>query len=66
MSPPLPSFAASAAYGDAPGPVLVEPETRRLDGVVREVYVPPLAPPVRHGSLADLPFDNAAADPGAV
>ncbi|GGS54698.1 AMP-binding protein [Streptomyces griseoviridis] len=66
MSTPLPSFAASAAYGDAPGPVLVEPETRRLDGVVREAYVPPLAPPVRHGSLADLPFDNAAAVPGAV
>jgi long-chain acyl-CoA synthetase len=66
VSTPLPSFAASAAYGDAPGPVLVEPETRRLDGVVREAYVPPLAPPVRHGSLADLPFDNAAAVPGAV
>ncbi|CAL9489856.1 Long-chain-fatty-acid--CoA ligase FadD15 [Streptomyces sp. enrichment culture] len=66
MSTPLPSFAVSAAYGDAPGPVLVEPETRRLDGAVREVYVPPFAPPVRHGSLADLPFDNAAAAPGSV
>jgi long-chain acyl-CoA synthetase len=66
VSTPLPSFAASAAYGDAPGPVLVAPETRRLDGAVREVYVPPLAPPVRHGSLADLPFDNAAAAPDTV
>ncbi|CQR62559.1 AMP-dependent synthetase/ligase [Streptomyces leeuwenhoekii] len=66
MSTPLPSFAPSAAYDDAPGPVLVEPETRRLDGVVREAYVPPLAPPVRHGSLADLPFENAAAAPGTV
>ncbi|KUN78294.1 long-chain fatty acid--CoA ligase [Streptomyces bungoensis] len=46
-------------------PVLVEPETRRLDGAVREAYVPPFAPPVTHGSLADLPFDNAEADPGA-
>jgi long-chain acyl-CoA synthetase len=66
VSTPLPSFAPSAAYDDAPGPVLVEPEIRRLDGAVREVYVPPLAPPVRHGSLADLPFENAAAVPGTV
>ncbi|MEV6958971.1 AMP-binding protein [Streptomyces sp. NPDC051207] len=66
MTTPLPSFAASAAYDDAPGPVLVEPETRRLDGVVREAYVPPFAPPVRHGSLAELPFENAAAVPDAV
>lgn len=47
-------------------PVLVEPEIRRLDGAVREVSVPPFAPPVTHGSLADLPFDNAEAAPGAV
>ncbi|MGC3000940.1 AMP-dependent synthetase/ligase [Streptomyces sp. G35A] len=47
-------------------PVLVEPEIRRLDGVVREASVPPFARPVRHGSLADLPFDNAGAAPGAV
>jgi long-chain acyl-CoA synthetase len=66
VTTPLPSFAASAAYDDAPGPVLVEPETRRLDGVVREAYVPPFAPPVRHGSLAELPFENAAAVPDAV
>jgi long-chain acyl-CoA synthetase len=66
VTTPLPSFAASAAYDDAPGPVLVEPETRRLDGVVREAYVPPFAPPVRHGSLAELPFENAGAVPDAV
>ncbi|WP_327430784.1 AMP-dependent synthetase/ligase [Streptomyces sp. NBC_01236] len=47
-------------------PVLVEPETRRLDGAVREVSMPPFAPPVTHGSLADVPFDNASAAPGAV
>ncbi|KES07966.1 long-chain fatty acid--CoA ligase [Streptomyces toyocaensis] len=47
-------------------PVLVEPETRRLDGAVREASVPPFAKPVRHGSLADLPFDNAGAAPDAV
>jgi long-chain acyl-CoA synthetase len=47
-------------------PILVEPETRRLDGEVREAYVPPFAPPVTHGSLADLPFDNAEEAPGAV
>ncbi|MEU9572914.1 long-chain fatty acid--CoA ligase [Streptomyces massasporeus] len=56
----------SSAYGDAyGGPVLVEPEVRRLDGAVREASVPPLAPPWAHGSLADLPFDNASADPAA-
>lgn len=43
--------------------MLVEPETRRLDGEVREVSMPPLVPRVTHGSLADLPFENAAADP---
>ncbi|MFI9175457.1 AMP-dependent synthetase/ligase [Streptomyces lincolnensis] len=46
-------------------PVLVEPEIRRLDGEVREVAVPPLAPPRAHGSLADLPFDNADTAPEA-
>lgn len=66
MSTPLPSFAPSAAFGDVPGPALVQPETRRLDGVVREAYVPPFAPPVTHGTLADLPFDNAGAAPDAV
>lgn len=66
MSTPLPSFAPSAAFDDAPGPTLVQPETRRLDGEVREAYVPPFAPPVTHGSLADLPFDNASAAPDAV
>ncbi|POX53441.1 long-chain fatty acid--CoA ligase [Streptomyces sp. Ru72] len=45
-------------------PVLVEPETRRLNGEVREAYVPPLVPPVTHGSLADLPFENASEAPG--
>ncbi|UXY21286.1 AMP-binding protein [Streptomyces cynarae] len=45
-------------------PVLVEPETRRLNGEVREAHVPPLVPPVTHGSLADLPFENASESPG--
>ncbi|MFD8424246.1 AMP-dependent synthetase/ligase [Streptomyces sp. NPDC059466] len=45
-------------------PSLVEPEIRRLDGVVREVSVPPLAARVTHGSLADIPFDNATEAPG--
>ncbi|AOR32761.1 long-chain fatty acid--CoA ligase [Streptomyces fodineus] len=68
MSTPFPNAPASS---DAPvsaidydgRPVLVEPWVQRLDGVVREVSVPPFAPPVKHGSLADLPFDNAAAAP---
>ncbi|WP_416069693.1 AMP-dependent synthetase/ligase [Streptomyces sp. AK02-01A] len=40
-----------------------EPEKVRVDGVVREVAVPPLVPPVGHGSLADIPFDNAREAP---
>ncbi|UNO44028.1 AMP-dependent synthetase/ligase [Streptomyces sp. MST-110588] len=32
-------------------------------GTVREVSVPPLAAPVRTGSLADIPYDNAAEAP---
>jgi long-chain acyl-CoA synthetase len=43
----------------------VEPEIRRLDGVVREVSVPPLVGQVTHGSLADIPFDNATVAPNA-
>ncbi|MGW0825056.1 AMP-dependent synthetase/ligase [Streptomyces sp. NPDC002845] len=44
-------------------PTDTEPELRRLDGIVREAYVPPLATPVTHGSLADIPFDNASQAP---
>ncbi|MFI1360651.1 AMP-dependent synthetase/ligase [Streptomyces sp. NPDC020898] len=46
-------------------PLLVEPEIRRLDGAVREVSVPAFVSPVTYGSLADLPFDNAAEAPEA-
>ncbi|MFD8001051.1 AMP-dependent synthetase/ligase [Streptomyces mirabilis] len=49
---------------DSP-PSLVEPEIKRLDGVVREVSVPPLVGQVTHGSLADIPFDNATVAPNA-
>jgi long-chain acyl-CoA synthetase len=44
-------------------PVLVEPRKIVVDGKVREVAVPPLVPPPTHGSLADIPFDNAAQAP---
>ncbi|MFI2427804.1 AMP-dependent synthetase/ligase [Streptomyces sp. NPDC018955] len=58
---------SSALDDDVHGaPVLVEPEIRRLDGVVREVSVPPFARQVRHGSLADLPFENARTAPDEV
>jgi long-chain acyl-CoA synthetase len=65
-SQPVPPVSSASAldYDPDGGPVLVEPELRRLDGEVREVAVPPLVPPVTHGSLADLPFENAAAVPG--
>ncbi|MFJ7198115.1 MULTISPECIES: AMP-dependent synthetase/ligase [unclassified Streptomyces] len=48
----------------APAPVLVEPaKSRAADGSVRQVSVPPAAPPVRRGSLAEIPFDNAREAP---
>ncbi|WP_030945386.1 AMP-dependent synthetase/ligase [Streptomyces sp. NRRL S-646] len=62
MSVPVPYPSASDYDGV---PQLVEPEIRRLDGEVREASVPPLVPPPTHGSLADLPFDNAEAAPDA-
>ncbi|MFI9809319.1 AMP-dependent synthetase/ligase [Streptomyces sp. NPDC052301] len=68
MSTPYPTPVSSGAPVSATDydgrPVLVEPAVQRLDGAVREVAVPPFAPPVRHGSLADLPFENAEAVPG--
>ncbi|CAL9457991.1 AMP-dependent synthetase/ligase [Streptomyces sp. enrichment culture] len=61
------SAPSSPVPGDAYGATApAAAEIRRLDGVVREVSVPPLARPVRHGSLADLPFDNARAAPDEV
>ncbi|MDG5806689.1 AMP-dependent synthetase/ligase [Streptomyces ossamyceticus] len=51
---------------DRSEPLLVEPELKRLDGTVREAYVPPLVTPGTYGSLADIPFDNADHEPGAV
>ncbi|MFH9546954.1 AMP-dependent synthetase/ligase [Streptomyces sp. NPDC051445] len=65
MSTPYPAAGSAYADPDAP-PALVEPETRRLDGVVREASVPAFARPVTYGSLADLPYDNAGAAPEAV
>ncbi|MFG3039017.1 AMP-dependent synthetase/ligase [Streptomyces sp. NPDC048330] len=50
---------ATAASGTEP----VEPRKTRVDGRVREVSAAPLVPPVRRGSLADLPYDNARQDP---
>ncbi|GAA4660192.1 AMP-dependent synthetase/ligase [Streptomyces chumphonensis] len=48
-------------------PVLVPPLLRRArDGVVRQAEVPPIVTFPRHGSLADIPFTNAAEDPDAV
>ncbi|MEV7467375.1 AMP-dependent synthetase/ligase [Streptomyces kronopolitis] len=45
---------------------MTEPQKTLVDGAVREVYVPPLVPPVRSGSLGDLPFTNAAEAPADV
>ncbi|MEV7849648.1 AMP-dependent synthetase/ligase [Streptomyces sp. NPDC088183] len=54
----------TAPGSTAPAPVLVEPtKVRAADGSVRQVSVPPAAPPVRRGSLAEIPFDNAREAP---
>ncbi|MEL5959607.1 AMP-binding protein [Streptomyces sp. CLV115] len=54
----------STAPATAAVPTLVEPtKTRAADGSVRQVSVPPAAPPVRRGSLAEIPFDNAREAP---
>ncbi|GAA1357284.1 AMP-dependent synthetase/ligase [Streptomyces beijiangensis] len=42
----------------------VEPRKLTVDGVVREVSVAPLVAPVTHGSLAEIPYDNAREAPG--
>ncbi|MEF9883554.1 AMP-dependent synthetase/ligase [Streptomyces sp. P9-A4] len=52
----------TAASGSEP----VAPHKTLIDGVVREVSLPPLVPLIRRGSLADLPYDNARQDPEAV
>ncbi|MFJ1897693.1 MULTISPECIES: AMP-dependent synthetase/ligase [unclassified Streptomyces] len=45
-------------------PVLVEPaKVRAADGTVQQVSVPAFAPPVRRGSLAEIPFENAREAP---
>ncbi|MFJ5846982.1 AMP-dependent synthetase/ligase [Streptomyces sp. NPDC092903] len=45
-------------------PVLVEPaKVRAADGTVQQVSVPAFAPPVRRGSLAEIPFENASEAP---
>ncbi|MEU4850032.1 AMP-dependent synthetase/ligase [Streptomyces gilvosporeus] len=55
------------ATAAAPGaPALVPPQKALRDGTVREVFVPALAPPVRTGSLGDLPFTNAAEAPADI
>ncbi|MFE9635107.1 AMP-dependent synthetase/ligase [Streptomyces sp. NPDC006463] len=41
----------------------VEPVKTLVDGVVREVHVPALAPVAEHGSLGDIPFQNAREAP---
>ncbi|WP_329196007.1 MULTISPECIES: AMP-dependent synthetase/ligase [unclassified Streptomyces] len=41
-----------------------EPVKTVIDGVVRQVAVPPLVGPPARGSLGDIPFDNAAQAPG--
>ena len=60
------STAPRSATGPAPGGDPAEPEKTVVDGVVREVSVPALVPPVPTGSLGDLPFANATEAPGDI
>nr|WTB31917.1 AMP-dependent synthetase/ligase [Streptomyces sp. NBC_00830] len=62
----MPTPASATAPAATPAvPALVEPtKVRAADGSVRQVSVPPIAPPVRRGSLAEIPFDNAREAPG--
>lgn len=46
-------------------PKTVEPVKTVIEGRVREVWVPPLAPAQLRGSLGDVPFDNAREEPRA-
>ncbi|MFE5092697.1 AMP-dependent synthetase/ligase [Streptomyces sp. NPDC056638] len=58
-----PASATASAVTSAV-PALVEPtKVRGADGSVRQVSVPAFAPPVRRGSLAEIPFDNAREAP---
>ncbi|WP_372509310.1 AMP-dependent synthetase/ligase [Streptomyces kronopolitis] len=61
-----PAEGTPADPAGAPARTVIEPQTTLVDGAVREVYVPPLVPPVRSGSLGDLPFTNAAEAPADV
>ncbi|MFE3150976.1 AMP-dependent synthetase/ligase [Streptomyces sp. NPDC059218] len=62
--PTAPATAPANAPVPAAVPTLVEPtKVRAADGSVRQVSVPPAAPPVRRGSLAEIPFDNAREAP---
>ena len=58
-------MSTSPAPSPAPAvPALVEPTLERdAHGTVRQVSVPAFAPPVRRGSLAEIPFDNAREAP---
>ncbi|MFD8327400.1 AMP-dependent synthetase/ligase [Streptomyces lydicus] len=63
---PTPAPTPTATPAPALAPALVEPQKTLVGGEVREVHVPPLVPPARHGSLADLPFHNAAVAPADI
>ncbi|WFB08041.1 AMP-dependent synthetase/ligase [Streptomyces sp. LX-29] len=53
----------SAPTAPVPTPTLVPPRVHIVAGVVQQAAVPALAPAVTHGSLAEIPFDNAAEAP---
>ncbi|WP_410177225.1 AMP-dependent synthetase/ligase [Streptomyces nigrescens] len=63
---PLTAPTPTSAPTHTSAPTLTEPQKTVVNGTVREVYVPPLAPPVRSGSLGDLPFLNADEAPADV
>ncbi|MGW7573481.1 AMP-dependent synthetase/ligase [Streptomyces sp. NPDC054765] len=63
---PAPHPAPAPIPTRALAPTLVEPQKSLVNGTVRGVYVPPLAPPVHSGSLGDIPFTNAIEAPADI
>ncbi|MFC7220307.1 AMP-dependent synthetase/ligase [Streptomyces polyrhachis] len=65
FAPPVPPAAPRTAPASAGGPPAPPaPELRRYKGAVREAAVPALTGAAARGSLADIPFANAAEAPG--
>ncbi|WP_405585976.1 AMP-dependent synthetase/ligase [Streptomyces sp. NBC_01190] len=64
QKPPSPGGRTATAPKAAPTPPGGVPETLREGARTVQAAVPPLVPPPERGSLADIPYTNAAEAPG--